>query len=216
MIGCWLLAGLVLSVFVQPAARAQEKSPQQQPAQQEPSANTIKPIDPNAGAAAGAAEPVDPKSYKIGAEDVLQVRVWKEQEISGAYTVRPDGKITLPLVGDVQAATLTPEELTKSITTALDKYINDPEVTVAVAAVLSKKYYITGEVGRTGAFPLVTPTTVMEALTGAGGFKEFANTKKIVILRGTKRLKFNYKDFVKGKNLEQNIYLENGDYIIVP
>jgi polysaccharide biosynthesis/export protein len=214
--GFALFAGIVLLASASTFAQAQEKPAGQLPAERQPAAVAPKPGGADAASVASAAAPVDPKSYKIGSEDVLNIRVWKEPELSGSYTVRPDGKITLPLAGDVQAANVTPLELTKNVTDVLKKYINNPEVTVAVAAVLSKKYYITGEVGRTGAFPLVTPTTVLEALTGAGGFRDFANTKNIVVLRGTKRYKFNYKDFIKGKNLEQNIFLENGDYIIVP
>lgn len=169
--------------------------------------------DPEVKKSAGA--PVDPKTYVIGAEDVLALRVWKEPEASGVVTVRPDGKVTLALGGDVQASGLTPEQLSKKIIEVLSSYINRPQVTVMVQAVFSKKYYISGEVGRAGAFPLVVPTTVVEALTQAGGFREFANQKKIIIMRGAKRLAFNYKDYIKGKGLDQNIQLENGDHIVV-
>ncbi len=159
---------------------------------------------------------VDPKTYIIGAEDILLIRVWREPEHSGLVTVRPDGKITLPLIGDIQAAGLTPDKLDAAVTEALSKYINNPDVIVSVQAVRSKRYYVTGEVNRPGAFPLVTPLRVLEALTLAGGFRDFANKKNITILRGNQRFKFNYNDVVKGKNLAQNILLENGDYIIVP
>jgi polysaccharide export outer membrane protein len=169
--------------------------------------------DPEVKKSAGA--PVDPKSYVIGPEDVLAVRVWKEPEASGIVTVRPDGKITLALGGDVQAGGLTPEQLSRKITEALSNYINRPQVTVMVQAVFSKKYYISGEVNRPGAFPLVVPTTIVEALTQAGGFREFANQKKIVIMRGPKRFNFNYKDYIKGKGLDQNVQLESGDHIVV-
>jgi len=174
-----------------------------------PSALADPEVKKNAGA------PVDPNTYMIGPEDVLAVRVWKEPDASGLVTVRPDGKITLSLGGDIQASGLTPEQLSKKIAEALSNYINRPQVTVVVQAVYSKKYYISGEVNRPGAFPLVVPTTVVEALTQAGGFREFANQKKIIIMRGAKRLTFNYKDYIKGKGLEQNIQLENGDHIVV-
>lgn len=164
----------------------------------------------------GVAAPVDPKSYQIGAGDVLSVKVWKEADISGVYQVRPDGKITLPLVGDVQAGDLTPLQLTESLTKALSEYINKPEVTVSIQQVLSKKFYITGEINRPGAYALVVPITVMEALSNSGGFREFANKKKIVIMRGTQRIKFNYNDVIKGKNLDTNIFLQDGDHIYVP
>ena len=163
-----------------------------------------------------AGAPVDPKSYKIGPEDVILVRVWREAELTSLYLVRPDGKITLPLVGDMVAAGLTPEDMAKSITEALSKIMVKPDVTVSVQQVNSKKYYITGEVNKTGQFSLVLPVSVLEALSLAGGLREFANGKKIVILRGSTRLKFNYNEVIKGKNLAQNIMVENGDYIIVP
>jgi polysaccharide export outer membrane protein len=99
---------------------------------------------------------------------------------------------------------------------ALQEFINKPEVMVMVQAVLSRKYYITGEVNRTGPFPLVVPITILEALTNAGGFREFANTKKITVLRKGKILKFNYNDVIKGKNMDQNVLVEPGDYIVVP
>ena len=158
---------------------------------------------------------VDPHAYKIGPEDVLSIRVWHEPDLSGAFTVRPDGKITLPLSGEVTAGGLTPVELTKVVKDAFAKLVNTPEVMVQVETVRSKKYFIVGEVGKTGAFPLVVPTTILEALNAAGGLREFANQKNIVILRGTKRIKFNYKDVIRGKSLEQNILLENGDHIVV-
>ncbi|HYZ83764.1 MAG TPA: polysaccharide biosynthesis/export family protein [Bryobacteraceae bacterium] len=162
------------------------------------------------------AAPVDPKTYEIGPEDVLLIRVWREPEFSGPVQVRPDGKFTLPLVGDIPAAGLTPNKLAEDITKALTEFINKPEVTVSLQSVQSKKYYITGEVNRTGSFPLIVPTTVLEALTNAGGFREFARSNKIVIMRGLQRIKFNYKEVIKGKNLEQNILVQNGDYIHVP
>lgn len=162
------------------------------------------------------AAPVDPKTYIIGPEDILRIIVWREPDFTQAVQVRPDGKFTLPLIGDVIAAGLTPDVLSQNLTKALENYIVKPQVTISVAQVLSKSYYIVGEVNRTGKFPLVVPTTVMEALTNAGGFREYARTNKIIIMRGKERLKFNYKDVLKGKNLEQNILLQDGDYVHVP
>jgi polysaccharide export outer membrane protein len=195
----------------------QPRNPQPQGNQQQSNENAPATNEPNTatGNTAALAAPVDPKSYKIGANDVLAIRVWREPELSQAVVVRPDGMFTLPLIGDVKAGGLTPEELKNSLSEALGKYITKPEVTVSVQQVLSKKYYITGEVSRTGMFPLVVPTTVLEALSGAGGFREFANKKKIIIMRGNERLKFNYNDVIKGKNMDQNIYLQDGDHIIV-
>jgi len=158
---------------------------------------------------------VDPKTYKIGAEDVIVVKVWREPELSGPMMVRPDGKITLPLVGEMQAEGLTPDDLGKAITEALKDKLTRPEVFIQVHQVNSKKYYITGEVNRSGSFPLVTPISVFEAIGIAGGLREYANKKNIVIVRGNERLKFNYKEVVDGKNLKQNVTLQNGDHIIV-
>jgi polysaccharide export outer membrane protein len=159
---------------------------------------------------------VDPHVYVIGGEDVLYVRVWREMDFTGSYIVRPDGKITIPLVGDVQATGLTPERLGEQLKQALSEYITDPDVNVMVTQVNSKKFYISGQVGRPGEFPLVMPTRIFDALSNAGGFRDFANKKKIVIVRGAERIHFNYSDMLKGKNPEQNIFLENGDTIIVP
>jgi polysaccharide export outer membrane protein len=163
--------------------------------------------------AVGAA--VDPNKYLIGPEDVLFIKVWRENDFTLPVAVRPDGKITMPLVGEVQAGGETPMQLTKALTEQLTKYINNPDVTVFVTDVRSKKYYIIGQVNREGAFPLVTPTTILDALVNAGGFHEFANTKKIKILRGAKVFNFNYNKVTKAKHMEQNIYLESGDHIIV-
>ena len=184
---------------------------QTEPAQGTASNQPIQPLEPGAAVA-----PVDPKSYVIGAEDLLQILVWREAEVSGSVVVRPDGMITLQLIGEVQAAGRTPNALREEITEKLSQFLNRPEVMVSVTGVRSKKYYITGQVNRTGAFPLVVPTTVLEALSGAGGFQQWANKKNITILRGSQRLKFNYNEVIKGKNPGQDIYLENGDHIIVP
>ncbi|MGH9667600.1 MAG: polysaccharide biosynthesis/export family protein [Bryobacteraceae bacterium] len=202
----FLLGALVIAGQTQqPAPQGQNQSTSQPPAAKPPA-------EPNPAVGAG----VDPDTYRMGPEDVLFVRVWREPDFSLLVSVRPDGKITMPLVGDIQAGGLTPIELGKDVAKSLTKYINTPDVTIIVQQVNSKKYYITGEVQKTGAFPLVVPTTVLQALSGAGGFREFANQKKIKILRGKQRFRFNYKQVISGKHLEQNIYLQNGDYVIVP
>ena len=170
---------------------------------------------PGQTAEAGSAG-VDPRVYVLGAEDVLFIRVWREMDFTGSYIIRPDGKITIPLVGDVQASGLTPERLGEQLKQALSEYINAPDVSVTVTQVNSKKFYITGQVYRPGEFPLVVPTRVFDALSNSGGFRDFANKKKIVIIRGAERIRFNYADMLKGKNPEQNIFLENGDTIVVP
>jgi len=162
------------------------------------------------------AAPVDPNTYKIGLSDVIRILVWRERELSGFYTVRPDGRISMPLAGDIEADGATPEELKKRVVDALSKTMVRPEVLLEVHQVNSKKFLITGEVGRAGAYPIVTPISVLEAISMAGGLKDFANGKKIFILRNGERIKFNYKDVVRGKNMEQNIDLKPGDHIIVP
>ena len=159
---------------------------------------------------------VDPATFQIGAEDIIAIQVWREPDFSRQVMVRPDGKITLPLIAEVQASGLTPDQLAKALTDSLSKYLNNPQVVVTVLQVNSKKFFITGEVQKPGPYPLVVPTRVLEAISGAGGFRDFANQKNIVILRKGQRIKFNYKDVIKGKNTEQNIFVENGDYIIVP
>lgn len=171
---------------------------------------TVRPIDGSAAA------PVDPGKYQIGPEDLLFIRVWREPDFTLPVAVRPDGKITMPLLGEVQASAQTPVQLTSTLKQLLAQYLKNPDVNVFVTEVRSKKFYIDGEVNRPGSFALVTPTSVLEALSRGGGFREFANTKKIRVLRGAEVRYFNYKDVTKGKHLEQNIAVENGDHIIVP
>ncbi len=171
---------------------------------------------PNANATLEVAAPVDPNGYRLGPEDVIGVKVWREPELSGQFVVRPDGKITLPLSGDMAVDGKTLDAVKEEITKALSQQLNRPEVTVSLLRVGSKKYYLVGEVSRTGMFPLIVPITILEALNAAGGLREFANKKKIVILRGSQRIKFNYDEVMKGKKLEQNILIENGDQVFVP
>ncbi len=163
-----------------------------------------------------AAAPVDPGKYQIGPEDLLFIRVWREPDFTLPVAVRPDGKITMPLIGEVRAAGQSPLQLTAALKQLLTQYLNNPDVNVFVTEVRSKKFYIDGEMNRPGSFALVTPTSVLEALSRGGGFREFANTRKIRVLRGDEILHFNYKDVTKGKHLEQNIAVKNGDHIIVP
>ena len=160
---------------------------------------------------------VNPSTYLIGPEDVLKIEVYLNDQLSRLVNVRPDGKITLLLIGDVQAEGLTPERLTVQVKEAYSQTIINPEVTISVMAVNSKSFTITGKVNKPGRFQLVTPMRVFDALGLAGGFQEFANQKKITIIRGAQRLYFNYNDYLKGKKeaLDQNIWLQNGDTINV-
>ncbi len=160
-------------------------------------------------------------SYVIGNDDHLSINVWKEPDLTKNIPVRSDGKISLPLVGEMQASGRTPLQLEMDISNRLRNYITAPEVTVIVEQINSKKYNILGYVGRPGAYSLTLSTTVMDAIALAGGFKDFAKSKGVYILRqnpdGTQaRLNFNYKEFIKGKNLSQNVKVEPGDMIIVP
>jgi polysaccharide biosynthesis/export protein len=158
--------------------------------------------------------------YKIGPQDMLRIDVWKEPDISRIVPVRPDGKITLPLVNDIQASGLTPTQLAAKIAEGLKKYITSPQVTVGVTEINSRRIFVSGEVARPGAMPLLPNMTVLQALSSAGGFTQFAREKKIYILRMEegKQVKhpFNYKEAISGKNMEQNIILEGGDIIVVP
>src|SRR5580698_77205 len=159
-------------------------------------------------------------NYVIGAQDVLDVSIWKEQDISRVVPVRPDGKISLPLLNDVQAAGLTPSQLAAEITESLKKYVTSPQVTVIVTTINSQRVYILGEVTRPGAFPMLPGMTVMQGLSSAGGFTAFAKMKSIYVLReeSGKKVKypFNYKEAINGKNSEQDIQLKAGDTIVVP
>jgi polysaccharide biosynthesis/export protein len=162
----------------------------------------------------------DDPNYLIGAQDLLDISVWKEPELSRSVPVRPDGKISLPLLNDVKAAGLTPSELTKQITAGLSKFMTNPQVTVIVSQINSQRIYILGEVARPGAFVLVPGMTVLHALSDGGGFTPFANSKKIYIIRQQngkqEKLSFNYKEVLNGKRPEQNIQLIAGDTIVVP
>jgi polysaccharide biosynthesis/export protein len=164
--------------------------------------------------------PGNDNDYKIGPQDLLRIDVWKEAEISRTTPVRPDGKISLPLLDDVQAAGLTPVQLAGVIAEGLKKYITNPQVTVGVTEINSRRIYVTGEVTRPGAFPLLPDMTILQALSTAGGFTQFARLKSIYVLRTEdgKQVKhpFNYKAAVAGKKAEQNLMLRPGDVIVVP
>lgn len=177
--------------------------------------------DANAPATPAGGTKAHDATYVIGNDDHLAISVWKEPDLTKSIPVRSDGKISLPLVGEIQATGRTPLQLEMDISSRLRNYVTVPEVTVIVEQINSKKYNILGQVGRSGTFPLTLTTTVMDALANAGGFKDFAKTKGIYILRqnpdGTQaRLNFNYKEFIKGKNLAQNVKIEPNDTIIVP
>ena len=160
--------------------------------------------------------PATPADYRIGTEDVLGILFWREMEMSGDVTVRPDGMITLPLLGDVRAVGLTTDQLKDILQKSASKILTDANVTVVVRQINSRKVYVTGQVGMSGAYPLIGSRTVLQALAMAGGLTEYAKGDKILIVRGSMTFKFNYKEVLDGKNLAQNIQLQPGDQVLVP
>lgn len=191
-------------------------------AQAVPAANT------NAGGASGSGDTQSAtggphnSTYVIGDDDILEINVWKEKDLSfPAMPVRSDGKISMPLIGELQASGQTPLQLETEITSKLKGYITEPLVTVIVQKINSKKYNIMGQITRPGSYPLDTAGTVMDAIAAAGGFRDFAKKKDVYVLRGNsdgtqERLKFNYDAFIKGKSSQQNIRLQPGDTVVVP
>lgn len=164
-------------------------------------------------------QPEPTADYVIGPDDMLHISVWKEPDLTETLPVRPDGKISMPLLNDITAAGLTPLQLRDSITEKLRKYVTDPRVTVAVTAMNSRRVFVTGEVNHSGPITLLPNMTMLQAISQAG-FTQFANTKAIYLLRNQngkqERIPFNYKEVVKGNHPEQNIYLKPGDTIVVP
>jgi polysaccharide export outer membrane protein len=189
-------------------------------AQEEAGKQASKPGASAASVPAQKAPATQDPNYIIGAQDVLDISVWKETELTRVVPVRPDGKISLPLLNDVQAAGLTPTQLAAQITESLKKFVTNPQVTVIVSQINSQRIYILGEAARPGAYPLLPGMTILQALSSAGGFTQFAKMKSIYLLRdvGGKQEKypFNYKDVIAGKHLEQNLPLKAGDTIVVP
>lgn len=200
------IASLVVSLVV--VAGADQTAPPPRP-----------PQPPPAQAAANPQAEV-PSDYVIGAQDVLGVVFWREPDVSGDVTVRPDGRISIPVIGTLQAGGLRPEELQQQIAKAASKYMADPNVAVVVRTINSRKVFVTGSVRTPGAHPLVGPLSVLQAIAMCGGLSEYANAKNITVLRTEggriQTFKFNYKDVVNGKRLEQNIQLRPGDTVVVP
>ena len=196
---------VVCVALIVPAA-AQQAAPEAQPGNGGP------PV-PVAGVAL-------PAGYVIGAEDVLSIVFWRDKDMSADVVVRPDGKISLPLLNDMQAAGFTPDQLRANIMKAAAKFVQEPNATVVVKEIHSRKVYVTGMVVKGGTFPLSGDMTVMQAIALAGGLQEYADSKNIVIIRkegGRERyFKFNYKDVLKQKNVEQNLLLKPGDTVVVP
>ena len=167
-------------------------------------------------AAAGVIPPAD---YVIGPGDVLSIVVWREPDLSAKVIVRPDGRISLPLLNDIVAIGLTPEELGKKLGVEAHRFVKDPNVTVVVEQINSRRVFITGEVSKPGPYPLLTSMNVLQLISTSGGLTEYADQKDIVVMRNengkTTNYRFNYKDVVHRKNLKQNIDLKPGDTVVV-
>jgi polysaccharide export outer membrane protein len=231
-IGIVLLGGVALigastaaSGQTQPAAKPPQQSkpatPPATPSKPAPSAGTPSTTAPRPGMPPGTDGGITPPTdYVIGADDQLKIVFWRDDSLSGDVVVRPDGKISLTLLNDIQAAGLTPNQLRENLTQAAAKYVTDPSVTVIVKSINSRKVYVTGQVNKPGPYLLNDNMTVLQMLAVAGGLQEWADADHILVMRTengqTKSYKFNYKDVRKGKGLQQNIPLKPGDTIVVP
>ena len=207
--GTVLLLGLLAIPLAGQESSTKKKKTDKRPTVASANAEDSKPVSAT----------TDP-GYVIGAQDELYISVWKEPDVTRTVPVRPDGKISLPLINDIQAAGLTPVQLAALITEKLNKYLTEPQVTIIVTATNSRRIFIMGEVGRPGAYALLPDMTILQALSGAGGFSQFANLKGIYVLRNEngKQVKypFNYKEVIKGERPQQNILLKPGDTVVVP
>jgi polysaccharide export outer membrane protein len=210
-IGMLLLYAVLPSGLAAQTATGSGASQANEPAKTDAASHTV--ADPSGKA--------HDDTFVIGNDDVLAINVWNEKEISRSVPVRSDGRISLPLVGEVQAAGQTPLKLEVEIATKLKSFISEPEVTVIVQQINSQKFNILGMVNKPGSYVISNSATVLDAIALAGGFRDFAKQKNVYVLRqnpdGTQvRLPFNYKDVVKGKNAEQNVKLQPRDTIFVP
>jgi polysaccharide biosynthesis/export protein len=216
-----LLLALSLAFVIAATPSAQTSRPAPQPPPQTRPAAPATPVQvpavPPSAAPAGVTPPAD---YTIGADDVLEVIVWREKDLSAEVKVRPDGKVSLPLVNDIQAGGQTPEAFRIAVTTAVTKFVEAPSVTVIVKQINSRLVFVMGEVVKPGTYPLTAPTTVLQLLAQAGGPTPFAKTDEIGVMRTvdgkTTRHLFNYKEVARGRKIEQNIVLRPGDTVIIP
>jgi polysaccharide export outer membrane protein len=226
MLGIALLIGIFsITAYAQDSAdQATDSTPAATPVLP---ANTPPPSEakasplPASNTPASRVPAVPPANYIVGVGDVLEINVWKEGELSKTVPVRPDGMITMPLIGEIRAVGLTPEQLQQVVTNSLQKVVSEPQVSVMVIAVNSLSFNIMGNVNKPGYYPLIRPITILDAIALSGGFRDFAKEKKIYILRAgpngsQQKLKFNYKDVIKGKNMAQNIVLLPHDTLVVP
>jgi polysaccharide export outer membrane protein len=219
MVAIIVLVGLCsITALAQDAAQGSDSTNAAAPAT--PSEAKATPLPPS-NTPASRVPAIQPANYIVGVGDVLEVNVWKENELSKTVPVRPDGMITLPLVGELKAVGLTPVQLQEQITNALTKVVSEPQVTVMVVSVNSMSFNIMGNVNKPGYYPLTRPISILDAIALSGGFRDFAKQNKIYVLRksenGTEqRLKFNYKEVIKGKKMAQNITLQPHDTLVIP
>jgi len=209
--GCFVITG---------SLAAQTTSAKAAPAKPASEAKLVEPAPAEPPAMEAATKPHD-DAFVIGNDDVLSINVWKEPDISRAIPVRSDGRISLPLAGEIQAAGRTPLALEREIASKLQSFISEPEVTVMVQQINSQKFNILGQVNRPGSYPLTNSATVLDALAVAGGFRDFAKKKSIYVLRqnvdgSQTRIPFNYKEVLKGEKPAQNVKLQSRDTIVVP
>lgn len=211
-------ASIVALLAIALTASAWTQSTKQSGQSQSPKATPVPTVSNSFPASAPTGQA---NAYIIGDDDLLGINVWNEKDLTQSVPVRSDGKISMPLIGDVQAAGRTPVQLEKSITERLKAYLTNPRVTVIVQQMNSRKFNILGRVMKPGSYPLTATTTVLDAIAVAGGFQSFAKEKNVYIVRqtpdgGQKRIKFNYKDVIRGVHPGQNIRLEPHDTVIVP
>ena len=214
---CWQRALMFVICMLIPGCLTAQTAPSKGANGTKPDPQTV-PADPSTS---GSPVRAHDDTYIIGVDDVLSINVWKEAEVSKTVPVRSDGKISLPLAGEVQASGETPHQLEKELATKLQSFISEPEVTVIVTEIKSQKFNILGMVLKPGSYPLTNASTVLDAIAIAGGFRDFAKQKSIYVLRqnpdgSQARLPFNYKEVIKGKDLAQNVKLQPRDTIVVP
>jgi polysaccharide biosynthesis/export protein len=218
-----LLLQVVLLLVLGTGAEAQEQTPStagQATAAQDPVAPPAAPGGADTAPVTGLASGAPLQDYHIGPGDSLSVLFWREKEMSADVVVRPDGRVTLPVLNEVEVVGLTTEDMRDKITTLARKYMTDPRVSIVVRQIRSRYVFITGKIGRPGPYPLYGPMTVLQLISMAAGLQDYADKGKIVVVRHENgnqvRLPFNYKQVVKGKGLEQNITLQPGDTVVVP